>query len=165
MPFLSNIEWFLRSTLEASGVNEPVRWVRDGDTGWHITWRVMYYTYDKIVCWPRYWETIQWSTRTPFPGLWKAGKKTFAGISINKLSRDLSVPPNRIGEIVKGKRPITPDTAPRLQRYFRIEAQFWLNLQTEYDLGIMKRKIWSDIERRIIPAKETSVQSEYTAGT
>ena len=72
-------------------------------------------------------------------------------ISINKLSRELSVPPNRISEIVNGKRSITTDTALRLQRYFGVEAQFWLNLQTEYDLRMMKRKIWTEIERRIIP--------------
>jgi len=54
------------------------------------------------------------------------------GISINQLSRDLSVPPNRVSEIVNGKRSITADTALRLQRYFGVEAQFWLNLQTEY---------------------------------
>jgi len=76
-------------------------------------------------------------------------------ISINQLSRDLSVPPNRISEIVNGKRSITADTALRLQRYFGVEAQFWLNLQTEYDLRMMKRKIWSDIELRIIPVKTT----------
>ena len=78
------------------------------------------------------------------------------GISINKLSRDLSVPPNRISEIVNGKRAITADTALRLERYFGIEAQFWLNLQTEFDLRIMKRKIGADIKKRIIPAKHTS---------
>ena len=72
-------------------------------------------------------------------------------ISINKLSRDLSVPPNRISEIVNGKRAITADTALRLQRYFQVEAQFWLNLQSEYDLRVMKQKIWHDIQRRIIP--------------
>ena len=74
-------------------------------------------------------------------------------ISINQLARDLSVPPNRISEIVNGKRAITADTALRLQRYFGVEAQFWLNLQTEYDLRMMKRRIWPDIERRIIPIK------------
>ena len=58
------------------------------------------------------------------------------GISINQLSRDLSVPPNRISEIVNGKRAITADTALRLERYFGIEAQFWLNLQTEFDLRL-----------------------------
>ena len=82
------------------------------------------------------------------------------GISINKLSRDLSVPLNRISEIVNGKRAITADTALRLQRYFGVEAQFWLNLQTEYDLRIIKLKIWSDIERRIIPVKTSETVSE-----
>ena len=80
-------------------------------------------------------------------------------ISINQLARDLSVPPNRISEIVNGKRAITADTALRLQRYFGVEAQFWLNLQNEYDLRIMKRKIWSDIERRIIPVKTSETVS------
>ena len=82
------------------------------------------------------------------------------GISINKLARDLSVPPNRISEIVNGKRGITADTALRLQRYFGIEAQFWLNLQTEYDLRMMKRKIWTDIERRIIPVMTSETEFE-----
>ena len=81
-------------------------------------------------------------------------------ISINQLARDLSVPPNRISEIVNGKRAITADTALRLQRYFGVEAQFWLNLQTEYDLRMMKRKIWPDIERRIIPIKTSEVISD-----
>ncbi len=83
------------------------------------------------------------------------------GISINQLSRDLSVPPNRISEIVNGKRSITADTALRLQRYFNVEARFWLNLQTEYDLRMIKRKIWSDIEQRIIPVKMTETEIEH----
>ena len=62
-------------------------------------------------------------------------------ISINKLSRDLVVPPNRISAIVNGKRSITADTALRLERYFGVEAQFWLNLQSEHDLRMIKRKI------------------------
>ncbi|MDY6863310.1 MAG: HigA family addiction module antitoxin [Thermodesulfobacteriota bacterium] len=86
------------------------------------------------------------------------------GISINQLARDLAVPPNRISEIVNGKRAITADTALRLQRYFRIEAQFWLNLQSEYDLRMMKRKIWPDIERRIIPAKNVKPEFEHEVG-
>jgi len=81
-------------------------------------------------------------------------------ISINQLARDLSVPPNRISEIVNGKRSITTDTALRLQRYFGVEAQFWLNLQTEYNLRMIKRKIWPDIERRIIPIKNSEVIAE-----
>ena len=80
------------------------------------------------------------------------------GISINQLSRNLDVPPNRISEIVNGKRGITADTALRLERYFGIEAQFWLSLQSEYDLRIMKRKIGNEIERRILPVKRSSSQ-------
>jgi len=83
-------------------------------------------------------------------------------ISINKLSRDLAVPPNRISEIVNGKRAITADTALRLERYFQVEAQFWLNLQTEYDLRIMKRKKGEDIQRRIIPLQSAAqVRNNY----
>ena len=86
------------------------------------------------------------------------------GISINQLSRDISVPPNRISEIVNGKRSITADTALRLQRYFGVEAQFWLNLQTEYDLRMMKRKIWDDIEQRIIPVIRTDETIQHRVG-
>jgi addiction module HigA family antidote len=85
-------------------------------------------------------------------------------ISINKLSRDLVVPPNRISEIVNGKRSITADTALRLERYFGVEAQFWLNLQSEYDLRIIKRKIGNDIEQRIIPVKKLESQLGSGAG-
>ena len=85
-------------------------------------------------------------------------------ISINKLSRDLVVPPNRISEIVNGKRGITADTALRLERYFGVEAQFWLNLQSEYDLRIIKRKIGNDIEQRIIPVKKLESQLDSGAG-
>ena len=81
------------------------------------------------------------------------------GISMNQLSRDIAVPPNRISEIINGKRGITADTALRLERYFGVEAQFWLNLQSEHDLRIMKRKIGSDIEQRIFPVKKIAVQS------
>jgi len=85
------------------------------------------------------------------------------GLSINKLARDLIVPPNRISEIVNGKRAITVDTALRLQRYFKIEAQFWLNLQSEHDLRMIKRKIWPDIERRILPVQDMQVIKAHEA--
>ena len=80
------------------------------------------------------------------------------GISINQLSRDLAVPPNRISEIVNGKRAITADTALRLQRYFGVEAQFWLNLQSEYDLRIVRRRIWNDLEQPIIPVQNPQAE-------
>ncbi len=82
-------------------------------------------------------------------------------ISINKLARDIAVPSNRISNIVNGKRGITADTALRLERYFGVEAQFWLDLQSEYDLRIMKRRIESDIRKRIIPIQraETGIEA------
>ncbi|MEZ4526946.1 MAG: HigA family addiction module antitoxin [Desulfobacterales bacterium] len=80
-------------------------------------------------------------------------------ISINQLARDIAVPSNRISNIVNGKRGITADTALRLERYFGVEAQFWLNLQSEYDLRIMKRRIESDIKRRIIPIQRAEAET------
>ena len=55
-------------------------------------------------------------------------------ISQYRLAKDISVSQRRIGEIVHGKRAITADTALRFGRYFGMEAQFWLNLQSRYDL-------------------------------
>lgn len=57
-------------------------------------------------------------------------------VSQNKVAVSIGVPPRRINEIVHGKRRITADTALRLARYFGTSADFWLNLQTRYDLEI-----------------------------
>ena len=56
------------------------------------------------------------------------------GISQNKLAVSIGVPPRRINEIVHGKRGITADTALRLARYFGTSAEFWINLQSHYEL-------------------------------
>lgn len=61
------------------------------------------------------------------------------GISINRLARDIEVPPGRISTIVNGKRSITADTALRLGLYFGVSPELWLNLQTDYDLRIARR--------------------------
>ena len=58
------------------------------------------------------------------------------GISQYRLAKETSVPPRRINEIVRGTRSITADTALRLSRYFGMSEQFWLNLQTRYDLDV-----------------------------
>jgi addiction module HigA family antidote len=50
------------------------------------------------------------------------------------LAKDISVPQRRISEIVQGKRSVSADTALRLGRFFGMEAQFWVNLQSRYDL-------------------------------
>jgi len=56
------------------------------------------------------------------------------GITQNKLAVSIGVPPRRINEIVHGKRGITADTALRLAKYFGTSAEFWLNLQSHYEL-------------------------------
>ncbi|MBQ7693671.1 MAG: HigA family addiction module antidote protein [Lentisphaeria bacterium] len=56
------------------------------------------------------------------------------GVSQNRLAREIGVPPRRINQIVHGKRSITADTAIRLSRFFGTTAQFWLNLQSRYEL-------------------------------
>ena len=58
------------------------------------------------------------------------------GISQYRLAKDISVPPRRINEIVHGRWSITADTALRLGRFFGMSPQFWLNLQTRYDLEV-----------------------------
>lgn len=68
------------------------------------------------------------------------------GITQNKLAVSIGVPPRRINEIVHGKRAITADTALRLGRYFGTSAQFWLNLQTHYDLDVAQERVAGQIE-------------------
>jgi addiction module HigA family antidote len=72
-------------------------------------------------------------------------------VSINRLAREIAVPPGRISAIVGGKRAITADTALRLGRYFNISPQFWLNLQGEYDLRVARLTTWPAVENRIHP--------------
>jgi addiction module HigA family antidote len=62
------------------------------------------------------------------------------GISQYRLSKDICVPPRRINEIVHGTRAITADTAFRLSQYFGNSPQFWLNLQTDYELRRLERE-------------------------
>jgi addiction module HigA family antidote len=71
------------------------------------------------------------------------------GISQYRLARDIGVPPRRINEIVKGERAITADTALRLGRYFRVAPQFWLNLQTHYDLEWEQARLGQRLEREV----------------
>jgi antitoxin HigA-1 len=74
------------------------------------------------------------------------------GISNVRLASDIDVPSSRISEIIHGKRPITVDTALRLGVYFNMEARFWLNLQTDYDVRCAKRNLLPEMQRRIRPA-------------
>jgi addiction module HigA family antidote len=71
------------------------------------------------------------------------------GISINRLARDLDVPPNRISAIVNGTRSITADTALRLGTYFGVSPETWLGLQLDYDLRLIRQRDGEKIVRSI----------------
>ena len=73
------------------------------------------------------------------------------GLSINKLARDLRVPVTRMSEIVNGRRSITADTALRLARYFSTTPEFWVNLQSAYDLDVATRASAEQIKRDVHP--------------
>lgn len=73
------------------------------------------------------------------------------GLSQYRLARGLSVPPRRINEIVHGARAITADTALRLGRYFDTSPQFWLNLQSSYDLRRELRRLGSRLDEEVSP--------------
>lgn len=78
------------------------------------------------------------------------------GISQNKLARDLDVPAARINDIVKARRGISADTALRLSTYFEITAEFWLNLQTRYDLKIAAATVGAKVKRAVRPHRSAA---------
>ena len=71
------------------------------------------------------------------------------GLSQYRLAKDIGVPARRINEIVKGERAITADTALRLGRYFKMSAQFWLNLQSHFDLEVVGERMGRRLEREV----------------
>jgi addiction module HigA family antidote len=70
-------------------------------------------------------------------------------LSQNQLAKAIGISPNRIAEIVNNRRRITADTALRLSLYFGNSPEFWLNLQTHYDLKMAKRKLKPEDAKRI----------------
>ena len=74
------------------------------------------------------------------------------GLSANRLALDLGVPSGRITDILNGRRGISADTAVRLGRYFGNRAQFWLDLQSQYDIALVERERGAEIARRVHPA-------------
>jgi addiction module HigA family antidote len=73
------------------------------------------------------------------------------GLSANQLAIELRVPVTRVGDIVRGKRAITADTALRLARYFGTSPQFWMNLQSNYDLEVAADAAGNEYNERITP--------------
>ena len=73
------------------------------------------------------------------------------GITQYRLAKDISVPQRRISEIVNGGRAITADTALRLGRFFGMEAQFWINLQSRYELLQAEAELGKRLEQEVRP--------------
>jgi addiction module HigA family antidote len=82
------------------------------------------------------------------------------GLNQTRVGRDLGVSPRRINELVHGKRSVTADTALRLSRYFGTSAEFWLGLQSDYDLDTASDHLAERITREVrvfSPGPETDV--------
>ena len=73
-------------------------------------------------------------------------------LSANRLALDIGVPSGRVTDILNGRRAITADTAVRLGRYFGNSAQFWLDLQSQYDIAVVERERGAEITKRVRPA-------------
>jgi addiction module HigA family antidote len=67
-------------------------------------------------------------------------------ISMNQFAKELNVPAGRISQILAGKRAVTPDTAIRLSNYLGTSAEVWMNLQTQFDLAIARKKLKDEMK-------------------
>lgn len=81
------------------------------------------------------------------PGEILADELREIGVTPTELARQIEVPANRVTQIIHGRRGITGDTALRLGHWFGNSAQFWLNLQSAYDIRIAQEKAGADIAR------------------
>jgi addiction module HigA family antidote len=81
------------------------------------------------------------------PGEVLADELKEIGVTPTELARQIDVPPNRISEIIRGRRAITGDTALRLGHWFGTSPQFWINLQTAYDLRSAAAQVGQAIEK------------------
>ena len=77
------------------------------------------------------------------------------GVTPTAFARQIEVPPNRVSQIIAGKRSVTGDTALRFGHWFGVEPQFWMNLQTQFDLVAAEQKVGETV--RGLP---TAVESE-----
>ena len=91
------------------------------------------------------------------PGEILADELTEIGITATELARQLEVPPNRITQLIQGKRSITGDTALRLAHWFKTSPHFWLNLQSAYDIRLAQQELGHRLRR--LPTKDTGSQA------
>ena len=80
------------------------------------------------------------------------------GVTPTEFARQIDVPPNRISQIIAGKRAVTGDTALRFGHWFGVEPQFWLNLQSAYEIRIAEEKAGREIAR--LPSRARVTRSD-----
>jgi addiction module HigA family antidote len=85
------------------------------------------------------------------------------GVTPTSFARQIKVPPNRISQIISGKRSVTGDTALRFGHWFGVDPQFWLNLQTQFDLAVTDQRIGA-VVRELPIAPGTHVMRPIDAG-
>lgn len=95
------------------------------------------------------------------PGEILADELQELGVSPTELSRLINVPPNRVTQIIHGRRNITGDTALRLGHWFGNSAQFWLNLQSAYDIRMAEQKAGKEIARLPVRAHDGESRSPH----
>ena len=81
------------------------------------------------------------------PGEILADELQELGLTATELARQLAVPPNRITQIIQGRRSITGDTALRLAHWFGTDPQFWLNLQSSYEIDMAVQQVGAEIKK------------------
>jgi addiction module HigA family antidote len=95
--------------------------------------------------------------RTPIhPGEILADELEETGLSAKKLADVIDVPPNRLYQLIAGKRSMTADTALRLGQYFGMAADFWMNLQSAYELDLARQENGKAIQR--IPKRSETAE-------
>src|SRR5665213_3181877 len=100
--------------------------------------------------------------RTPIhPGEVLADELAEIRLSAKKLAAVIEVPPNRLYQLLAGKRNVTADTALRLNRYFGTSADFWMNLQSAYELDLARQQVGNAIER--IPRRSEKTEPRTPA--
>ncbi len=85
--------------------------------------------------------------RAVHPGTILKGELDELGVTPTEFSRQINVPPNRVSQIIAGKRSITGDTALRFGHWFGVEPQFWMNLQVQYDLANAEQIVGDEISK------------------
>jgi addiction module HigA family antidote len=100
--------------------------------------------------------------RTPIhPGEILGDELEEIGLSAKKLADVIEVPPNRLYQLLAGKRSMTADTALRLSQYFGMSADFWMNLQSSYELDLARQQVGDTIRR--IPRRSEKAEPRPAA--